>query len=125
VMMGDHFGYAIMSCAKKGVPQVVVAGQFAKMVKIACGHQQTHVSSSELDLAWLADLLRDTPGTARLEPLAREANTARHLLEASQYDQELIKLVCSRAAKACALRAPGLPVRVLLAGYQGEMLYCG
>jgi len=125
VMMGDHFGYSIMSCAKKGVPQVVVAGQFAKLVKIACGHQQTHVSSSELDLAWLADLLRETPGTARLEPLAREANTARHLLEASQYDQELIELVCARAAKACALCAPGLSVRVLLAGYQGEMLYFG
>jgi cobalt-precorrin-5B (C1)-methyltransferase len=124
VMMGDHFGYSITSCHKKGVQQVVVAGQFAKLVKIACGHRQTHVSSSELDLAQLADWLRESPETARLERLAREANTARHLLEASDYDQALIELVCARVAKASAICAPGLKVRVFLAGYQGEMLYC-
>jgi cobalt-precorrin-5B (C1)-methyltransferase len=102
----------------------VVAGQFAKMVKIACGHQQTHVSSSDLDLAILADWLKETPGTAHLEQLAREANTARHLLEASGYDRALIELVCAKVAQACAQCAPGLPVRVFLAGYQGETLYC-
>ena len=125
VMMGDHFGYSIKSCARKGAQQVVIAGQFAKMVKIACGHQQTHVSSSELDLATLADWLKEDPATAHLERRAREANTARHLLEASGYDRALIELVCARVAEACALSAPGLPVRVFLAGYQGETLYCG
>lgn len=124
VMMGDHFGYSLLSCARKGVPLVVVAGQFAKMVKIACGHRQTHVSSSDLDLAILADWLRENPAIAHLEPIAREANTARHLLEASDYDQALIELVCGRVAKVCALCVPDLPVRVFLAGYQGEMLYC-
>ena len=123
VMMGDHFGYSIRSCARKGVPQVLVAGQFAKLVKIACGHEQTHVSSSELDLATLADWLRQSPELAHLEPLAREANTARHLLEASGCHQGLIELVCEKVAKACAVCAPGVSVRVFLAGYQGEMLY--
>ena len=125
VMMGDHFGYSIKSCARKGAQQVVVAGQFAKMVKIACGHQQTHVSSSDLDLATLADWLKETPSTAHLEQFAREANTARHLLEASGYDRALIELVCGKVAQACAICAPGLPVRVFLAGYQGDTLYCG
>jgi cobalt-precorrin-5B (C1)-methyltransferase len=123
VMMGDHFGYSIRSCAKKGVEQVIVAGQFAKLVKIACGHEQTHVSSSELDLATVAAWLKASPGMAHLEQLAREANTARHLLEASDYDQSLIELVCGKVAKACALGAPGLSVRVFLAGYHGEMLF--
>ena len=125
VMMGDHFGYSLKSCARKGVQEVVIAAQFAKLVKIACGHLQTHVSSSELDLAKLADWLRENRGTAHLETLARKANTARHLLEASSYDQALIELVCHRAAKTCVQCAPGLPVRVFLAGYQGEMLHCG
>ena len=100
-----------------------MAGQFAKLVKIACGHEQTHVTSSELDLATVADWLKQAPATAPLERLAREANTARHLLEASGYDKALIELVCDKAAKACALCAPGLPVRIFLAGYQGEMLF--
>jgi len=125
VMMGDHFGYSIKSCAKKGAQQVIVAGQFAKMVKIACGHLQTHVSSSELDLEQLAGWLGENPATAHLERLAREANTARHLLEASGYDGALIELVCRKVEATCAVCAPGLPVRVFLAGYQGEALYCG
>jgi cobalt-precorrin-5B (C1)-methyltransferase len=125
VMMGDHFGYSIKSCARKGVQRVIVAGQFAKLVKIACGHLQTHVSSSELDLATVAGWLKETPKTAHLERLAREANTARHLLEASGYDMALIELVCDKVAQACSACAPGLPIRVFLAGYQGETLYCG
>jgi cobalt-precorrin-5B (C1)-methyltransferase len=125
VMMGDHFGYSLQSCARKGAQRVIVAGQFAKLVKIACGHLQTHVSSSELDLAQLADWLKENPATAHLEQFARQANTARHLLEASGYDKELIRLVCEKVTKACAVCAPGLPVRVFLAGYQGETLHCG
>jgi len=123
VMMGDHFGYSLQSCARKGVPEVVVAGQFAKLVKIACGHEQTHVTSSELDLMTVASWLRENPATAHLARLAREANTARHLLEASGFDKALIKLVCGKVAEACADLAPCLKVRVFLAGYQGEMLY--
>lgn len=123
VMMGDHFGYSIRSCARKGVPQVIIAGQFAKLVKIACGHEQTHVTSSQLDLEVVAKWLKEEPGLARLEPLAREANTARHLLQASDYDQGLIELVCRKAARACALCAPGVSVRIFLAGYEADMLY--
>jgi cobalt-precorrin-5B (C1)-methyltransferase len=125
VMMGDHFGYSLQSCARKGAQRVIVAGQFAKLVKIACGHLQTHVSSSELDLAQLADWLKENPETAHLEQFARQANTARHLLEASGYNKELIRLVCEKVTQACAVCAPGLPVRVFLAGYQGETLHCG
>jgi len=125
VMMGDYFGYSMRSCAKKGVPEVVVAGQFAKLVKIACGHEQTHVSSSELDLTTLAGWLREVPAAAHLEQLAREANTARHLLEASGYDRALIELVCGKVAEACASLAPLVKTRVFLAGYHGEMLYFG
>lgn len=123
VMMGDHFGYSLRCCASKGVPRVIIAGQFAKLVKIACGHEQTHVCSSELDLSMVAEWLRETPGLAGLERLAHEANTARHLLEASGFDRGLIELVCRKALKACANVAPGLAVRIFLAGYQGDTLF--
>ncbi|MBJ6725426.1 cobalt-precorrin-5B (C(1))-methyltransferase CbiD [Geomesophilobacter sediminis] len=125
VMMGDHFGYAAQSCAKKGVPRVVIAAQFAKLVKIACGHPQTHVTSSELDLEVLAGWLKEDPGTAHLAEKARGCNTARELLIASDYDRRLIEIVCGRAAMTAAALVPGLSVVVFLAGYHGEMLYCG
>ncbi len=118
VMMGDHVGYALHACAEKGVREVVVAGQFAKLLKIACGHEQTHVSSSELDLRMLDEWIK-------LETLAERANTARQVLERSDNDPLLIGLVCDRVRGFAEKLAPGVVIKVLLAGYHGEMLYFG
>jgi cobalt-precorrin-5B (C1)-methyltransferase len=123
VMMGDHVGYALKACRRKSVPEAVLAGQFAKLLKIACGHEQTHVSSSALDLQELANRCSGNPRTAPLAALARRANTARQVLEESGSDPALIELVCTMAKAAAVKMAPGLALRVLLAGYQGEVLY--
>jgi cobalt-precorrin-5B (C1)-methyltransferase len=125
VMMGDHVGYALRACARKGVRGVVLAGQFAKLLKIACGHEQTHVSSSELDLRTLGEWLVLAPRTSHLAPLAQRANTAREILEASGHDPALTALVCARAKAFAESLAPGVEVKVLLAGYGGEVLYSG
>ncbi|KAF0219341.1 MAG: cobalt-precorrin-5B [Geobacteraceae bacterium] len=125
VMMGDHVGYALRACARKEVRRVVLAGQFAKLLKIACGHEQTHVSSSELDLRMLAEWCGFALPASRFPLPVREANTARQILEASGNDAGLIALVCERAREFAERAAPGLEVKVLLAGYHGEMLYFG
>lgn len=125
VMMGDHAGYALAACNAKGVKKVILAGQFAKLLKIACGHQQTHVSSAELDLQLLAQWCSLEPKTAALESLARKANTARQVLEDSGNDPALIELVCKKAKDSAALLAPGIEVRVILAGYDSAVLFCG
>jgi cobalt-precorrin-5B (C1)-methyltransferase len=124
VMMGDHVGHALCSAEARGIPRVVLAGQFAKLLKIACGHRQTHVSSSELDLSTLAGWCRETAGLSSCVELCRSANTARQVLVDSGKDPALIRLVCDRARAAAGEMAPGLEVGVLLAGYGGEVLYC-
>ncbi|HEX5772914.1 MAG TPA: cobalt-precorrin-5B (C(1))-methyltransferase CbiD, partial [Geomobilimonas sp.] len=86
VMMGDHVGHALRACVRKGVERVVIAGQFAKLLKIACGHEQTHVNSSELDLKMLAEWFSDTHPRSPVPGYCRNANTARHVLEASGND---------------------------------------
>ncbi|SNB46978.1 cobalt-precorrin-5B (C(1))-methyltransferase [Geobacter sp. DSM 9736] len=123
VMMGDHVGHAVRSCLRKGVRQLVLAGQFAKLLKIACGHEQTHVSSSDLDLRTLADWVTQEPGIGQLRSLVTSANTARQVLEESGYDPRLVALVCHRALKAVRHFAPGLAVKVFMAGYRDEVLY--
>jgi cobalt-precorrin-5B (C1)-methyltransferase len=123
VMMGDHVGYALTSCSRKGVTEVVLACQFAKLLKIACGHEQTHVASSELDLGELAGWLRSEPAVAHLETVALHANTARHLLEESGNDPELVELVALRAKGLGQKLAPNCKIKVLLAGYDGKVLY--
>jgi cobalt-precorrin-5B (C1)-methyltransferase len=124
IMMGDHAGYAIRACARKGAKRVIIAGQFAKLLKIACGHEQTHVSSSKLDLRILAGWLEKIPLASHLAPHVSQANTAREVLELSGGSHELTALVCNRAAGFARRLAPGLDINVLLAGYGGEVLYC-
>ncbi len=125
IMMGDHAGHALRACSRKGVREIVLAGQFAKLLKIACGHEQTHVSSSRLDLRALAEWLNASPDTSRLVPLTLKSNTAREILESTGGNAHLISLVCGRAARFAAELARGCTVKVFLAGYGGEMLYFG
>lgn len=125
IMMGDHVGYALSSCKAKGVKRVVVAGQFAKLLKIACGHEQTHVSSSELDLQALAEWCSIVSRTSTLEPLARGANTARQVLVDSGSDPALISLICEKAKESALRMAAGLRVEVMMVGYDSNVLYCG
>jgi cobalt-precorrin-5B (C1)-methyltransferase len=125
IMMGDHVGHALRACSRKGVKEIVLAGQFAKLLKIACGHEQTHVSSSHLDLDQLAGWLNGSPHTSHFTTLATQAGTARELYDATDGDPDLVSLVCGRAARRAAELAAGCGVKVFLAGYGGEMVYIG
>ncbi|GAB7025226.1 cobalt-precorrin-5B (C(1))-methyltransferase [Geotalea toluenoxydans] len=125
IMMGDHVGYALKTCAAKGVREIVIAGQFAKLLKVACGHEQTHVSSSELDLQQLVSWLGPEPRASGLVLLAQRANTARQVLEESHHDSVLIAVVVDRVRDFAERLVPGLNIKVLLAGYGQEVLYFG
>ncbi len=125
VMMGDHVGYALRACARKGIHRVILAGQFAKLLKIACGHEQTHVSSSELDLRMLAEWLREMGPRSPVPGPWSRYNTARQVLEESGRDPALMELVCVRAREAARRLAPSLDIKVLLAGYDSTVLYFG
>jgi cobalt-precorrin-5B (C1)-methyltransferase len=80
IMMGDHVGYALRACARRNIAKIILAGQFAKLLKIACRHEQTHVSASQLDLQELQSWLLAAQFPAATIELAGRANTARHLL---------------------------------------------
>lgn len=125
IMMGDHVGHALRASSAKGVKHLVLAAQFAKLLKIACGHEQTHVSSSALDLRTLAEWLHGSPRIRHLTCAATAANSARELLETSAYDQQLVELVCCKAADFARDLVHGPMVKVFLAGYGGEVLYFG
>lgn len=125
VMMGDHVGYSLRACERKGVLQVIIAGQFAKLLKIACGHEQTHASSAELDLRMLAEWFAASDPRSPIPGYCATANTARHVLEATGHDQQLIEPVCTRVRTFAEQLAPGSGIQVLLAGYDSTVLYFG
>jgi cobalt-precorrin-5B (C1)-methyltransferase len=117
VMMGDHVGYALEACHRKGVPAVILAVQFAKLVKIACGHPQTHVSASRLDLEelgrWGSTAGLDGDAVKKIEC----ANTAREVYETLGPDHPLIAMAADHGLEKARQWAPGVAVAVFLAGY--------
>lgn len=122
IMMGDHVEYALRACAKRGFIQPIIACQFAKMLKIACGYANTHAAASELDLA----VLRAWAEAAHVSPpylaIISAANTAREIAVATAFDKGLMGIVAVRAREAAALHAPGIRIRPLLCGYDGAVV---
>jgi cobalt-precorrin-5B (C1)-methyltransferase len=123
IMMGDHVGYALRACARRNIATIILAGQFAKLLKIACGHEQTHVSASRLDLQELQSWLVAAEFPAACIQLAGRANTARHLLADCGEAPALSELVCVRAQRFAQSLTPRAEIQVFLAGYDGEVLY--
>lgn len=120
VLMGDHVGYLAAACARRGVAELVVAAQFAKLVKIACGHPQTHAAVAALDLAALTGWARAAGLDAALIKRLEWAHTARELYQDLGPHHPLMALVASRAIESLRDSAPGVRCGVLLAGYAGE-----
>lgn len=123
IMMGDHVGYALRACARRNIPEVILAAQFAKLLKIACRHEQTHVNASRLDLQELQKWMIEEQFPAASSDLTKNANTARQVLAESPETLALIALVCRRAQAFLQTLAPQAKIQVLLAGYEGEVLY--
>ena len=120
VLMGDHVGHLADGCARRGVAELVVAAQFAKLVKIACGHPQTHAAVADLDLAALAGWARGAGLDAALIERLEWAHTARELYLELGPHHPLLALVAARAIERLQGWAPGVRCGVLLAGYAGE-----
>ena len=123
IMMGDHIAYALQACHMRGFNQPTIACQFAKLLKIACGHENTHATASELDieqlLAWgqeggLSDMTLATISTA---------NTAREIAIASSFDPLLLELVFQHARSATGNHAPDIHTHFLVADYSGNCIF--
>jgi cobalt-precorrin-5B (C1)-methyltransferase len=122
IMMGDHVAYALRACAKRGYMQPIIACQFAKLLKIACGYENTHAAASELDLAVLLKWAEAAHVVPENLAIISHANTAREIAVATGFDTTLMKLVAGRARQAAAVHAPGIEVRPLLCGYDGTVV---
>lgn len=121
IEMGDHVGYALEASHRRGFSRIVLAAQFAKLVKIACGHPQTHVHSSSMDLQQLARWGRrlglDDAASKQIEC----ANTAREVFVSHPEAAILIAEVARQALEQMEMRAPGAKLEILLVDYAGGL----
>ncbi|MDD5284932.1 MAG: cobalt-precorrin-5B (C(1))-methyltransferase CbiD [Desulfuromonadaceae bacterium] len=121
IMMGDHVAYALRACALRGFEQPIIACQFAKLLKIACGYQNTHAAASELDLAIFRGWAEEAGLPSGIISIIANANTAREIAIASGFDTKLMELVADRTKQAATLHAPGIAAQPLLCGYDGTI----
>lgn len=119
IMMGDHVAHALQSCQQRGFLQPVLACQFAKLVKIACGHPNTHAAASQMDLQQLITWLQAVQAPDGLLRLAACANTARELAQTSDYAPLLLMTVCNHLRSAVKHHAPQLAPAILVCRYDG------
>jgi len=121
IMMGDFVGHAAAACARRKVARFTVAAQFAKLLKIACGHRRTHVDSSTLDLqllaAWATGAGLDQETTKAIEC----ANTARQVFVESPHAAALARLVAHKALGQLQCWAPGADITITLVDYAGSI----
>lgn len=122
IMMGDHVEYALQACAKRGFMEPIIACQFAKLLKIACGYKNTHAAASELDLAILRGWAESAQISSRFLEIISHANTAREIAIATGFDKGLMELVAGMARKAAAVHAPSIQAHPMLCGYDGTVV---
>jgi cobalt-precorrin-5B (C1)-methyltransferase len=122
IMMGDHVAYTLHACQRRGFSEPIIACQFAKLLKIACGYENTHAAASELDLAVFLEWATTAQISSEYLEIISHANTAREIAVATGFDRVLMELVAGRARKAAAVHEPGILARPLLCGYDGTVV---
>ena len=123
IMMGDHVAYALQACHMRAFNQPVIACQFAKLLKIACGHGNTHAAASELDIGQLLAWGREGGLSDLTLTTISAANTAREIAIASSFDPLLLELVFKHARCATATHAPETNTDFLIADYSGNCVF--
>jgi cobalt-precorrin-5B (C1)-methyltransferase len=120
IMMGDHIAYALLACQERGFLKPVIACQFAKLLKIACGHENTHAAASDLDLTQLLTWGQDSGLSDMTLTTISNANTAREIAISCSFEPHLLQLVFRHASSAARKHAAEIYPHFLVADYGGN-----
>ena len=122
--MGDFAGGLLKYLRAHPVPQLTIAGGFAKMCKLAQGALDLHSGRSQVDMQWLADQA-EALGGGDLKDLILSANTAMEVLELTQdrgLDLPSVIATRARAAVLGTLRGAPVTVDVMVTDRAGALL---
>lgn len=106
--MGDYVGGVLKYLRSHPLPQLTLAGGFAKLAKMAQGASNLHSSASELNKDTLADWLGELGADIAVRDAARAANTGAQILQlARDANLALGDLVASRARESALATLAG------------------
>jgi len=143
IQMGDHVGYSLKECVKKGFKMVTIAGQFGKFTKIASGEFETNVRDSTLELKTLSDIILHSLSANQIDPTrakkvakkVKDANTAREAYSIMRDEgmDEIIEAVCRMVCEnaynylnvGAGLKPAPTEIEIdcILVGYEGEIVF--
>jgi cobalt-precorrin-5B (C1)-methyltransferase len=111
--MGDFAGGMLKYLRKHPVPNVVIAGGFAKMCKLAMGYLDLHSGRSQVDFNWLASRARNAAAPPELVTRIANANTAAEVLAlCSSAGIAIADEIAERARATAIATLAGAPVSV-------------
>jgi cobalt-precorrin-5B (C1)-methyltransferase len=122
--MGDFVGGTLKYLRRHPVPQLTLAGGFAKLAKLAAGHLDLHSSRSAVDPALLADMLAGLGADERTIAAARASDSAGAILElAGEWRSALAERVARQAREVALASLSGhIAVEVAIVDRGGEFL---
>ena len=101
--MGDFAGGLLKYLRRHPVPRLTIGGGFGKLSKLAMGHMDLHSGRSQVDMARLAEWVRDLGGTPALAGEVAAANTANQTLQAATEAELPLADLVAREARSQAL----------------------
>lgn len=123
VMMGDHVAHTMRSAMERGFTRPVIACQFAKLVKIACGYENTHAAASDMDLKRLRQWAEEAGLPEAILDLISNANTAREIAVASDFNPMLLRITAQKAFQETGRHASGITPVFLVADYNHRIIF--
>ena len=123
--MGDFVGGMLKYMRTHPVPKVVIGGGFAKITKLAHGHMDLHSGRSQIDAAWLGDIVAELGASPTIADQVRTSNTAAQILEICHKNQLPIAQEIAQRAAVVALEILNdveLDVGVLIFDRRGNLV---
>ncbi len=126
--MGDFAGGMLKYLRNHPVPQVTIAGGFAKLVKLAQGALDLHSARSQVDFDWLAARTEELNGTELTQDFKKQiqnANTAAEVLQMTlEKNLDLPLLVAQKARETAVetLRDAPIEVEIIVVDRAGKVL---
>ena len=123
--MGDFVGGMLKYMRSHPVPKVVIGGGFAKITKLAYGHMDLHSGRSQIDPAWLGDIVAELGASPKIGHQVRTSNTAAQILEiCRENDLPIAQEIAHRAAVVALgiLNDAEIDVGVLIFDRRGNLV---
>jgi cobalt-precorrin-5B (C1)-methyltransferase len=123
--MGDFAGGMLKYLRANPVPNVTIAGGFAKITKLAQGAMDLHSSRSQIDLQFLSDLALMSGLNQYMKGYILKANTAQEALEFATSQGVDLAMPVALKAKAQAseiLRKAAITIEILITDRKGKII---